>query len=238
MPKSDGIAQFSKEPTDEDYLYAKRLRTTLDQENEYYIPSYDYVDKACVLIRPEKRSDITPQIITIGSLCTTIIRFPSSNYILGEYYQKLRQGRELEGDNEINEGRLGLQVEPKVVDLNKRPLLDELYQIYKECSETNWDGYDSQPISKEAYLEAEKLIRLLPTDFKKPEILPEATGEIVFEWYQGKRFIYTISVGGNNLITYAGIFGNTSKMHGTEYFGYKIPDIIIDNINRLFERAE
>jgi len=237
MKQSDKQKQLSPKPTFEDYFYARKLKTTIDRENEYDIPSSDYVDQACVLICPEKRSDITPQLIIPASLCTVIIRSPDTKTFLGEYYKNYKKGRKIEGDNEINEDRFELQVKSNVVDINKQPLLNELFQIYQECSVNNWDGYDAQPISNEAYLEAEKLIRLLPPNIKKPEFIPEPTGEIAFEWYQGKRFIFVISVGGNNLITYAGLFGNTSKIHGTEYFGAKLPNIIIDNIKRLFERA-
>ncbi|MEE8429943.1 MAG: hypothetical protein V3S16_01715 [Candidatus Desulfatibia sp.] len=222
----------------EDYLFARNLTTVDDQENEYFIPSSDYVEKTCVFIKPEQSEDTTPQSVTLDSLCTVIIRSPGTEQYLDDLYLCYTKDKKKSGDNEINEDRLELQIKAKLVDKNKQPLLDDLYAVYKECSEVNWDGYGAQPISKKAYLEAGKLIRLLPSNIKEPEIVPEPTGEIAFEWYIGKRFIFVISVGGNNSIAYAGLFGSTSKTHGTEYFGTKLPSIIVDNIQRLFEKAK
>ncbi len=221
----------------EDYLFAKSLITVEDQGNKYSIPSSDYVEKTCVFINPEKREDTTPQSATLGSLCTAIIRSPSTEKYLGSFYLDYTKNKKKSGDDEINEDRLEMHIKSKMVDKNKQPLLNELFQVYQKCSEENWDGYDAQPISQEAYLEAEKLIRLLPSHIKKPEIVPEPTGEIALEWYLGKRFTFVISVGGNNLITFAGLFGSTSKTHGTEYFGDKLPSRIVNNIQDLFARA-
>lgn len=222
----------------EKYLFAKSITSVEDQKNEYYIPSSDYVEKTCVFTNPENREDTTPQGMSFGSLCTVILRSPGIKKPLQNLYLEYTKDKKMSGDNEINEDRFEVQVKSKVADRNNRPLLVKLFQVYQECSENNWDGYDAQLISKKAYFEAEKLIRLLPSHIKEPEIVPEPTGEIALEWYQGKRFTFVISVGGNNLITYAGLFGSTSKAHGTEYFGAEVPAMIIEKIQLLFERAK
>lgn len=221
----------------EDYFSAKSLTSVEDQKNEYFIPSSDYIEKTCVFTNPENREDITPQSVTLGSLYTLILRSPITKKPLDDFYLDYIKDKKLSGNNEINEDRFEVQIKSKVVDKNKRSLLNKLFQVYQECSEENWDGYDAQLISKETYLEAEKLIRLLPSHIKEPEIVPEPTGEIAFEWYQGKHFAFVVSVGGNDLITYAGLFGSRSKIHGTEYFGVKLPTNIVNNIQRLFERS-
>lgn len=229
--------QLTLEPKFEDYLHAKNITIIEDAENEYYIPDIEYVEKTCLFVDLKNRNDVTPQPVNLSALCTAIIRSPISGNLFAEYYKHYKEDREIEGDNEIDEDHFELFVTSNVIDINKKPLLDELFQVYRECSEENWDGYDSKPITKKAYLEAEKLIRLLPSNIKNPEIIPEPTGEIAFEWHQGKRFTFIISVSGNNIIIYAGLFGSISKIHGTEYFGDKIPTIIVNNINRVFERA-
>lgn len=111
--------------------------------------------------------------------------------------------------------------------------LTAIKEVFKDCSEPNWDGYNAIPISYEAYCEAGKLLTLLPLSFPMPEIVPEPTGEIGLEWYKGKQFVFVISVGGNNIITYAGIFGEGNKTHGTEVFTESIPPTILRNIRRL-----
>lgn len=108
-------------------------------------------------------------------------------------------------------------------------LLDEVYQ---ECSEANWDGYAAQPATEDAYNEAFRLVRLLPSNIPLPEILPEPTGTIGLEWSKGRRLVFVVSVSGDNFITYAGLFG-VNKIHGTEYFGDSLPPIVLEMIQRL-----
>jgi len=112
--------------------------------------------------------------------------------------------------------------------------LEELEKVYEECSEANWDGYGAMPISRETYSEARKLLRMMPSSLPRPDISAEPDGEITFEWYKEKYSVFVISVGGNNLITYAGLFGKSNKIHGTEYFADELPEIIHHCIRRLF----
>ncbi len=109
-----------------------------------------------------------------------------------------------------------------------------LENVFLDCFSPNWDGYDATPISKEAYLEAGKLLDLLPLYFPLPEIVPEPTGDMAMEWHKENQFTFVLSVSGNNTISYAGIFGHGNETHGTENFTESIPRIIIDNIRRLF----
>ncbi len=112
--------------------------------------------------------------------------------------------------------------------------IERLDEVYNECSEANWDGYGAKPISHETYFEARKLLTMIPLSFLMPEILAEPDGEIGFEWYKDKDSVFVISVSGNNIITYAGLFGTSNKTHGTECFADELPRIILENIRRLF----
>ncbi|MBI5788883.1 MAG: hypothetical protein HZA78_08535 [Candidatus Schekmanbacteria bacterium] len=115
---------------------------------------------------------------------------------------------------------------------------DELNILYKETSQDNWDGYDACAISYEALTEAIKFIRLLHSaSFPIPEIAPEPSGEIGFEWHTGKRMVFATSVGGKHIINYAGIFGDF-KTHGTINFGETLPHVIIVNLCRLFNKRQ
>ncbi len=108
-----------------------------------------------------------------------------------------------------------------------------LVEMYKECSEENWDGYNALPITANAFEEARNIIKLLPTSVPMPEILAEPSGEIGFEWRKGTRLVFVLSVGGKHKINYAGIFGS-NKLHGSEYFGESLPSVIIQNLRRLY----
>lgn len=113
-------------------------------------------------------------------------------------------------------------------------LQNELQTIFDESKVDNWDGYGAHPVNIESYLEAQKFIDCLPVT---TTILPEASidpdGEVSLEWYKDPKFSFSISFSGNDMVAYAGLFG-LNKINGTEYFGDEIPEIILDNIKRVY----
>lgn len=114
--------------------------------------------------------------------------------------------------------------------------LESLNETWRECSIENWDGYGAQSISHDTYMEAIILLTLIPPSVPMPEVVPEPAGEIAFEWYKGKGRVFVASVGGRNVINYAGLFGGNNKAHGTESFhNGELPKTIIDNIRRVFD---
>lgn len=117
-----------------------------------------------------------------------------------------------------------------------RPLeeiLASLYEVYKEGSEANWDGYGATVITSDAYEEAKKIIKLLPSSIRMPEIVAEPSGEIGLEWRHGRGQIFVMSVSGMHKINYAGLFSG-NKIHGSEYFDETLPSLIIGHLRRLY----
>ncbi len=110
--------------------------------------------------------------------------------------------------------------------------LEALGEVYEECSE-NWDGYGASAVGLDTYLESRRFLQLIPTTLPFPEITIEPDGEIAFEWYEGPRMILSVSVGSDNALTYAGLFG-INKTHGMEYFGDELPATILSNLQRQF----
>ncbi len=113
-------------------------------------------------------------------------------------------------------------------------VIGELNFLYKECSNENWDGYGAMAISTEVRDRAEKLVSLIPKSLPAPELVPEPNGKLGFEWYRGKNQVYTISVGSENIITYAGLFGTDNETHGTESFYDTLPLTVLNGLNRLY----
>lgn len=118
--------------------------------------------------------------------------------------------------------------------VDKQKTFSLVDEVYKECSEEDWDGYGAKPIKEEAYLQALELVDALPSSLPLPEVIPERSGDLALEWSKGKRAVLVISVSGEKMIQYAGIFG-TSKIHGSEYLEDFLPQVIIENISRLGE---
>ncbi len=112
--------------------------------------------------------------------------------------------------------------------------LKSVYEVSEECSNENWDGYGANPVTRKTYYEAMRLVQILPSRIPKPEILAEPSGEIGLEWYKNKYSVFVISVGGEGVITYAGLFGEGNKTHGTEKFTSQLPENILANIKRVF----
>jgi hypothetical protein len=115
-------------------------------------------------------------------------------------------------------------------------LHNSLWEVYKECSENNWDGYGAEAISPEAYFEASKLIESLPLDLPFPEIVPEPSGAIGFEWENDKQDRFIVSVKGQGIISYAGVFGPSNEACGTEYFLDLLPSEIVHHLYRFFKK--
>lgn len=118
------------------------------------------------------------------------------------------------------------------IKLQEKEALRALDEVFFEYSIENWDGYDAKPLSQEAYFEAQKFLQLMPSYLPLPRINPEADGEIDLEWYKNNKCLFAISLGGNNILTFAGIFGETNNIHGTEAFVDAIPATIITYIKR------
>lgn len=112
-------------------------------------------------------------------------------------------------------------------------ILENLWEVHREHSMDNWDGYDAKAINDDSYKNAFKFALSLPSNLPIPEIYVEPDGEVAFEWYEDKRKVFSISIGSKNQLAYAGLYG-ASKTYGVEYFYDDVPDVILSNIYRLY----
>jgi hypothetical protein len=102
-----------------------------------------------------------------------------------------------------------------------------------ECSINDWDGYGARALQSNSFVEAYHFLRLLPTNTPLPEVSLDPDGDIVFEWYRAPRQVFSISVGINGELVYAGLFGS-NKANGTEFFEDEVPKTILDNLARVY----
>jgi len=115
----------------------------------------------------------------------------------------------------------------------KQAALDSLYAAFSEGCSAGWDGYDASAASYESYFRAKRFIEALPANFPAPEVALDPDGEVSLEWYRPPGRVFTVSIGTNDELTYAGKFSPSKKTHGTEPFTGEIPKVILDNIRRL-----
>jgi len=112
-------------------------------------------------------------------------------------------------------------------------VLEVLLKEKEEHSIDNWDGYGAKAINIDSYNYALYFALSLPSSIPIPEIYVNPDGYVTYEWYEGKRRVFSVSVGNRNELAYAGLYG-ASKTYGVEYMYEEIPENIIGNINRLY----
>jgi hypothetical protein len=108
----------------------------------------------------------------------------------------------------------------------------ELHQIFQECSEANWDGYEAIPVSVETYELAHQFLEVLPLGTPAPSLGVEPDGHITFEWYQSSRRMLSVSINPEGDLHYAALIGSSAH-YGTEPFYGETPSAILDIIRRI-----
>ena len=100
------------------------------------------------------------------------------------------------------------------------------------AQEDNWDGTGSARVEPSTHVYANQFLRILPDDLPVPDISVDTDGEILFEWDHGPRQTFSVSVGRDGTLTFAGLFGQT-KLHGTEHLREALPLVIAHSLERL-----
>ena len=116
--------------------------------------------------------------------------------------------------------------------LHGKGAFDELCQVYEECLEPNWDGYDALPVTEAAYELAFQLLESLPLSTPLPTFGAEPDGHITLEWRRSPRRTLSLSVSPEAEVHYAALLGD-SKAYGTEPFFGEAPKTIVDLIHRV-----
>ena len=111
-------------------------------------------------------------------------------------------------------------------------VLQDYYAVFATCCEDGWTGE-----MFESWLKTYNVILSLPREVQDPEVRLDPDGEFTLEWFVEPRKTFTLSVGPDGLLSYAGLFGEETIADKT-YFGDSLPDVILDAIGRVFEEVE
>ena len=216
-------------------INARRVINNLTkaEDDSYSKKEEGFTYTVCTSTQAVATGDMVTRTLSAASICTFVINAGPCSAV-GILAERFRVDKIEEEDDFIDGYPIAIEVKSEKQEYNKEPLYRDLYNIYRECSESDWDNNGTNPINEQTYLEATKLLDTLPSELPLPEVIPEPTGNIAFEWYKGKRNVYVISVGGESTIEYAGLFGRHSKTYGAEYFSGELPGLIISHILRLF----
>ena len=132
---------------------------------------------------------------------------------------------------EAQRGRSRLQ-ESFTFGLRAKGAFDELWQVYEECREPNWDGYNALPVTEAAYQLAYQFLEALPLSTTPPSFGAEPDGHITLEWHRSPRRTLSVSISPEGDLHYAALLGD-SKAYGTEPFFREAPKAIVDLIYRV-----
>lgn len=121
----------------------------------------------------------------------------------------------------------------KSVDIDERWLqvTEALRIAFEEASESNWDGEGAAPAHPLSYEYARAVLAAFSRTIPIPDVYVDSDGEFCLEWDSGPRSVFSVSVGPDGTLTYAGLFG-VNKTHGVETFTDSIPVSIENNILR------
>ena len=114
--------------------------------------------------------------------------------------------------------------------LSKYRTLARLREVTASCSLPDWGGNDELPVSQLAISEALKLLEVLPQPFSSPEVSPEPTGAIAFEWRYAPMRILVFSMHGRGSIEYAGLLGRGTEFHGRSPFAGDLPNVLFRHL--------
>ncbi len=96
----------------------------------------------------------------------------------------------------------------------------------------NWDGYRGRQVAPGAYISAGELLRVFPEHLALPEISVHPDGELALDWIADRRNMFTVSIGADGALSYAGMFGK-NKVTGREIFTGTFPAILLPHIKRF-----
>jgi hypothetical protein len=118
----------------------------------------------------------------------------------------------------------------------RRELKREIRDLALECSKTNWNGEDGDPIEQSTQLHALRFVDALPIGFVEPVIAVHPDGEIAFSWIGSKGHRLSLAIGPTGRITYA-FRRLPRKLNGTEWLGDRIPESLLQYIGTFTEKG-
>ena len=120
----------------------------------------------------------------------------------------------------------------ETVTLSRQPLYDQLIDIFIQCSQSGWDGEDSDPVNRNTLMIARQFVESLPVDYRTPTMSGEPDGHISLEWYVHPRRILTVSINPNGILHWAALIGVEDPRGSCRFYG-EMPKTLLYWIGRV-----
>ncbi len=118
------------------------------------------------------------------------------------------------------------------VTFTKQPTYDELWDVWQDCKEPNWDGYDALPVDRETFQNAYRFVELLPLGYLPSSVGAEPDGHIALEWHRNPRWTLSVSVSPEGTLHYAALLGAEDPRGSCPFFG-DISENLLSLIRRV-----
>ena len=126
----------------------------------------------------------------------------------------------------------GLVESSSLAATGRSELLGEVARVAQTSSAANWDGEGALAVEQATLKYATRFLLALPTGRANPTVLVDRDGAIAFDWGEDPNRTFTVSVGRDGTLTYAGYFD------GAQNWGYEtLADQIPLNILVYIDRA-
>src|SRR5262245_1263733 len=132
----------------------------------------------------------------------------------------------------IDEAARHPQSEIRKSTLGHQEAIEELWDVWTDCRQANWDGFDALAVEQDTYTAAFLLIESLPLGFPRPSIGAEPDGQLTLEWHKSQRRTLSVSVDPDGLLHYAGHYG-PNKRFGTLAFFSTAPSELTQLVRDL-----
>lgn len=113
----------------------------------------------------------------------------------------------------------------------RRQLYEALISAFEAAAEEDWDGEGAAAADPLSLDYAVIFAETLPVWVPVPDVSVDPDGEMSLDWDRGRRSVFSVSIGPDGRLTYAGLFG-AGKIRGVEPFTDNIPEVIIHGIRR------
>ncbi len=119
------------------------------------------------------------------------------------------------------------------VTYSKQTTYDELWDVWQDCKEPNWDGYDALPVDRETFQNAYRLVESLPLGCPLPSSVgAEPDGQLALEWHRNPRWTLSVSISPEGTLHYAALLGAEDPRGSCPFFG-DISDSLLSLIRRV-----
>lgn len=114
----------------------------------------------------------------------------------------------------------------------KQRAYEELWDVWQDCRQPDWDGYGALPVEQLTYQHAYRLIEELPLGFPLPSAGAEPDGHLTLEWHRHPSWTLSVSVSPEGTLYYAALLG-TEDPRGTCRFLGELPESLAYLVRRV-----